>query len=683
MPYRGDKTLDSLLRAARIDRSADQIRDLVRGVLAAPEPLDGDAWMAMVGAPLDAGLRAELRALKTELAGQPFGPAAPVATADRLAALRARLSADGLSGFFVPHDDEYRNEYLPARAERLAFATGFTGSAGSAVVTLDKAALFADGRYTLQARDQSPAALFDHKDIPADSPLDWAAANLKSGDRIGYDPWLHSAGWVEAATKRLSAAGITLAPVASNPLDAVWTDQPPAPLSPFVVQPAQYAGRDSADKRAALAKAAGKPVLLTRPDSIAWLLNIRGGDVPHTPLPLSYAILEADGRVQLFCDMRKLTPEVAAALGPDVDVAPLAAITPALAALGAAKAAVRVEKDSAPAALVNALAGAEIENAADPCQLPKAIKTAAELEGSRAAHIRDGVAVTRFLAWLDTAAAKGGLTEIGASDKLFAFRAEGALFKDTSFDTIAGSGPNGAIVHYRAMPESDRTLGRDEIFLLDSGAQYQDGTTDITRTVILGTPSPEMKDRYTRVLKGHIAVDAAKFPPGTTGAALDPLARSALWAAGLDFAHGTGHGVGSYLSVHEGPQGIHRRTTQVLEAGMIVSNEPGYYKTGAYGIRIENLVAVTAPQPVPGGESPMMGMETLTLVPFDLALVDKALLTRDETAWLDAYHARVRATLMPLIKDTMPDAAATRAWLTRATVPVDQYQPKTGHKPKL
>jgi len=583
----------------------------------------------------------------------------------RLDALRAEMARQGLDGFIVPHADEFQNEYLPPSAERLAWITGFTGSAGAAVILKDKAAAFTDGRYTIQIREQVDAGLFDIRHITDEPPKDWVAEHLGEGGRLGYDPWLHTERALETWRKAAEKAGGELVAVEHNPLDAVWTDRPSAPAAPIAAHGEEFAGESSAAKRErvakALAEAGADSAVITAPDSIAWLLNIRGGDVAHTPLPLSFAILYATGRVEWFVDPAKVGADLAGHLGDDVTVRGADEFEGALWALGNN----RVLADPAgTAALVFerlGKAGAQIIRADDPCQLPKARKNRVEIEGMRAAHRRDGAALTRFLAWLAAEAPKGGVGEIAAADKLEAFRFEGEHITDLSFRTISGSGPNGAIVHYTVTPDSDRTLGTGELYLVDSGGQYRDGTTDVTRTVAIGEPTAEMRDRFTRVLKGHIGIATVRFPDGTTGSHLDILARQALWQAGLDYDHGTGHGVGSYLGVHEGPQRISKIANSVaLKPGMIVSNEPGYYKAGAYGIRIENLVCVTALE-IEGAEKPMLGFETLTLAPIDLALVDPALLTSPETEWLNAYHARVREALIPLVDE------ATAAWLAGAT----------------
>ena len=586
----------------------------------------------------------------------------------RLDAVRAELKKQGLDGFIVPHADEFQNEYLPPSAERLTWLTGFTGSAGVAVVLAEKAAAFTDGRYTLQIKEQVDAALYDIRHIKDEPPKDWVAENLPEGGRLGYDPWLHTEKSLEVWRKAAEKAGGELVAAESNPLDAVWADRPQAPAAPVAPHDLAFTGESSQDKRKrigeTLKEKGADTAIITAPDSVAWLLNVRGGDVNHTPLPLSFAILYADGRAEWFIDPAKTESGLTEHLGDEVTLRSYDEFEPALWALGNS----RVLADpAATAALVFerlGKAGAKIVKDSDPCQLPKACKNKVEIDGARAAHRRDGVALTRFLAWLAAEAPKGGLSEIAAADRLRSYRDEGENIRDLSFRTISGSGPNSAVVHYSVTPESDRMLGGGELYLIDSGAQYLDGTTDVTRTVAIGDPTPEMRDRFTRVLKGHIAIATAHFPEGTSGSQLDILARHALWQAGLDYDHGTGHGVGSYLGVHEGPQRISKIPNKVaLKPGMIVSNEPGYYKEGAWGIRIENLVCVTQVE-IAGAEKDMLGFETLTLAPIDRNLVEESLLSAAETEWLNAYHARVKETLGPLVDKK------TAKWLAAATQPI-------------
>jgi Xaa-Pro aminopeptidase len=588
--------------------------------------------------------------------------------APRLAALRAELAARGLDGFLVPRADEFQGEYVPKRAERLAWLTGFTGSAGMAVVLMEKAAVFVDGRYTLQVRNQTDTSLFETLDIMNEGPANWIEANLPKGARLGYDPWLHTQGAVERLKQAAERAGAQLVALESNPLDAAWPDQPEPPRARAVPHAIELAGETSGSKRTRLAedlkKRSADAAILTLPDSVCWLLNIRGADVPHTPFALAFAILNADATVDLFLDAKKRSPELLRHLGNEVHLHAPEEFGPALDALKGKIA--LADPVWAASAIFQRLdkAGAKIVRSPDLCQLPKACKNAAELDGTRRAHIRDGQALTRFLAWFAREAPKGQLTEIDTVEKLESFRAATGALKDVSFDSISGAGPHGAIVHYRVTKKTNRRIENGQLFLIDSGAQFVDGTTDVTRTVAVGTPTAEMCDRFTRVLKGHIQLALARFPEGTTGAQLDAFARRPLWEAGLDYGHGTGHGVGSYLSVHEGPQSISSRgTLQALKPGMICSNEPGYYKTGEYGIRIENLVVVRPPAEIAGGEKPMLGFETITMAPIDLNCVEPAMLTPEEKSWLNAYHERVREAVAPAFADD----AKGRAWLEQAT----------------
>ncbi|MFP6746303.1 MAG: aminopeptidase P family protein [Alphaproteobacteria bacterium] len=585
--------------------------------------------------------------------------------AGRLAALRGEMAARGLDGFLVGMADQYQNEYVPPQAQRIAWLTGFTGSAGMVVVLKDKAAAFTDGRYTLQIAEQVDGELYQCLHITDSPPTDWIGENLPGDGKLGIDSWLFTELGVARFRAAAEAAGGELRAVDDNPLDAVWPDQPAAPMALVVPHGLAFAGEASTAKRARLAAALkGDAVVITAPDSIAWLLNIRGGDVAHSPLPLSLAILHGDGRVELFLDAAKREEGLADHLGNAVSMQPTEAFPGALDALAGKL--VRADPGLTASWVFERLgaAGATIERGPDPCQLPKAIKNEVELAGARAAHGRDGAALSRFLHWLSVFAPRGEIDEMAAEAQLEKFRRDGEHFKDLSFPTITGSGANGAIVHYRVTGESNRRLRPGEFYLVDSGAQYLDGTTDVTRTVAIGGVSEEMRDRFTRVLKGHIAIATSRFPKGTTGGQLDVLARHALWQAGLDFDHGTGHGVGSYLNVHEGPHSISKRQqTQDLRPGMVVSNEPGYYKTGAYGIRIENLLAVREAD-IPGAERAMLEFETLTLVPIDRHAISVELLTETEKTWLNAYHQRVYDALSPRLDDP------TREWLDEATQPI-------------
>jgi len=588
---------------------------------------------------------------------------------DRLKALREELARRRLDGFVVPLTDEHMSEYVGAYARRLAWLTGFEGSAGSAVVLPAEAAIFVDGRYTLQVREQVSAARYSFESVPGTSIAEWLARHAPDGARIGYDPWLHTRGWVKAARAALATKGAELVAVETNPIDAIWIDRPQPSAARLVVQPDALAGRGSAEKRADiaawLAERGADAVVLSALDSIAWTFNIRGRDVACTPVALAYALVTADGGADLFVAPEKLDEAVIAHLGDSVRRHPRAAFAAYLARFAGKT--VAADPERAVAAIFEALeaAGARVIEARDPAVLAKAIKNPAEIAGHRAAQARDGAALARFLHWLSVEAPKGELTELSAAAKLQAFREATGVLRDLSFDTISAAGPHAASPHYHVTPASNRAIRPNEIYLVDSGGQYADGTTDITRTIIVGTPSAEMKDRFTRVLRGHIALARARFPRGTRGGQLDTLARQYLWEAGLDYAHGTGHGVGAYLSVHEGPQRIATfgGGDEPLQPGMIVSNEPGYYKAGAYGIRIENLVLIV-PCPIDGAEQEMLGFETLSFAPIDRALIDPGQMSAAERAWLDAYHADVARIVAPQLE------GEAKAWLIAATRPL-------------
>jgi Xaa-Pro aminopeptidase len=592
------------------------------------------------------------------------------ASAPRVAALRTELARRNLTGFVVPRSDRHQNEYVPASEERLAWLTGFTGSAGTAIVMMERAVLFVDGRYTLQAREQVDASLFTVGHSVETPPDKWIETNLTASDRLGYDPWLHTVESAEKLAKACAAAGATLVAVEPDLIDTLWAHRPPPPLGAVTLHDLRFAGETAESKlariRAELVKLRAAALVVSDPHAVAWAFNIRGADVAHTPLPLAFAIVPSEGRPSLFVDGRKLSNDVRHHLEALADIREPADFVRTLGALGQQKKTVRLDQATAADALARLVTthGGKVARGADPIARMKAVKNEVEMSGARAAHVRDGAAVTRFLAWLDREAATGKLTEIDAVAALESFRRDTGLLKDVSFPTIAGAGPDGAIVHYRVTTSTNRVVAPGELFLVDSGGQYEDGTTDITRTVAIGEPTAEMRDRFTRVLKGHIAIACAVFPDGTTGAQLDSFARQFLWAAGLEFDHGTGHGVGSYLSVHEGPARISKLGTTALERGMILSNEPGYYKTGGFGIRIENLVLVVAAAEVPGAERKLNAFETLTLAPIDRRLVIPDMLTSEETAWLDRYHARVAQTLSPLVD------SETRAWLKAATRPI-------------
>lgn len=586
--------------------------------------------------------------------------------AERIEALRAALRETAVDGFVVPRADEHQSEYVPADAERLAWLTGFTGSAGTALILIESAALVVDGRYTLQAPEQVDTGVVTVVPLAESTAETWIADNLKRDQVLGYDPWLHTPDGVARLERAAVKAGGSVRPV-PNLVDAVWAGRPKPPAGPVVPHPQAFAGESVADKlarvRTALAEGGCDALVISDPHNLAWAFNLRGSDVGHTPLALGYAILPREGRARLFLVSPNVDPALRTALAPVAEILSRADLDDGLGSLSGVR--VRVDAATGAVALKEKIeaAGGTADIGKDPITGMKAVKNAAEIEGARAAHMRDGASVVRFLAWLDGAAAAGGLSEIAAVEALEDFRAAGGDLRDVSFPTISGSGPNGAIVHYRVTRASDRTVRAGELFLIDSGAQYPDGTTDITRTVAVGEPTDAMRERFTRVLKGHIAIARAVFPKGTTGAQIDAFARAPLWQAGLDFDHGTGHGVGAFLSVHEGPQRIAKTGTVALEPGMILSNEPGYYAPGAYGIRIENLVLVE-PRAIPGGERPMLGFETLTLAPYDRRLIRTDLLEPEERTWIDAHHARVRDTLAPLVD------AGTRVWLDRATAPL-------------
>jgi Xaa-Pro aminopeptidase len=591
----------------------------------------------------------------------------PETAAPRLAALRAAMAASGVDAFLVPRADAHQGENVAPRDERLAWLTSFTGSAGLAAVTAERAAIFVDGRYRLQVKAQVDLDCFEPMRHPEDKPADWLAEALPGGGRVGFDPWLHTAKDIATLEEALERRQIALVRVA-NLVDEVWHDQPPPPAEPIVPHAVELAGRDSADKRATLARGLVErdiaAAVLTLPDSITWLLNVRGSDIPRTPVPLAFGILHADGRVALFADPARADAGTRAHLGPEVELVAPQGFGPALDALTGR---VAVDEASAPVWVADRLAAAgkaEVVRERDPCILPKACKTDAEIAGARAAHLRDGAAMAEFLAWLDATAPEGGLTEIDVVRKLEAIRTAIGRLRDIAFETICGAGPHGAIVHYRVSEDSNRRVAPGELLLVDSGAQYLDGTTDITRTVAVGPVPPQAVRPFTLVLKGLIATSRLAWPPGLAGRDIDAVARVALWRAGLDYDHGTGHGVGAYLGVHEGPQSLSRRGLEPLQPGMIVSIEPGCYREDAFGIRTENLAVVRAPAVPEGGEREMLGFETLTLAPIDRRLIDRALLEPAERAWLDAYHARVAVMLTPLVE---PETAR---WLKAACQPL-------------
>lgn len=588
----------------------------------------------------------------------------------RLAALREELKRQGLDGFVVPICDEHMSEYIGAYAQRLEWLTGFGGSAGAAVVLSDRAAIFVDGRYTIQVRDQVDGRLFEYVGTAQQSVAEWLGANAADGSVIGYDAWLHTRDWVKQAAGKLAKSGASLKAVASNPVDAVWHDQPARPDAIMKPHGLEYAGRDAGEKRGDIARWLTEEKLdaavITALDSVAWVFNVRGGDVTHTPVTLSYGVVHKDGSADLYVAPEKVTDDLRAHLGNQVALHGYDSFPAGLDALSGK--AVAVDPERAVAAIFSRLetAGAKIVARRDPSVLPRAMKNETEIAGHRAAQARDGAAVSRFLHWLSIAGPAGGQTELSAAAKLLEFREATGKLIDTSFDTISGASSNGAICHYRVSEETNLPIVMDSLYLVDSGGQYLDGTTDITRTIAIGTPTSEMKRRFTQVLKGHIALATIRFPKGTTGGQLDTLARQFLWADGVDYAHGTGHGVGSFLAVHEGPQRIAAFGGQgePLRPGMICSNEPGYYKAGEFGIRIENLVLVE-PLAIDGAELDMLGFETLTFAPIDRTCIDPQLLSPAELAWLNAYHAKVMDIVAPQLDG---DALA---WLEQACAPID------------
>ncbi|MCO6185660.1 aminopeptidase P family protein [Rhizobium sp. L1K21] len=602
--------------------------------------------------------------------------ASPENAAPRIKVLRAVMPDLGIDGLLVPRADEFQGEYVPASSERLAWITGFTGSAGVALICQDQAIVFVDGRYTTQVAAQTDPAIFSAGDLINQPPAKWLEDNARSGFRLGLDPWLHTPDEIRKLSKALEEKGGEVILLKDNPIDLIWHDRPAPPNGAISIQPSDLAGELATKKLAKLAADLHEKkldaVLICDPSSVAWAFNIRGSDVPHTPHPLARAIVNVDGSAELFIDRAKLGIEEEAYLTQIATLLPPSALEETLQNLAKNGAAILIDPAITPYALVEEIEknGGKLKEGNDPCALPRAIKTKAEQEGSRRAHLQDGAAMVEFLYWLDQQAPTT-ITEIEAAQKLEACRksvgerAQNPL-KDISFDTISGAGSNGAIIHYRVTTATNRKLEPGSLYLVDSGGQYQNGTTDITRTVAIGAVGEDERRFFTLVLKGMIAISMARFPVGTRGVDLDPLARIALWKAGADYGHGTGHGVGSYLSVHEGPQRISRAAMQILHPGMILSNEPGYYRPGAFGIRIENLIVVTEAEAIEGGETAMHGFETLTWCPIDRRLVMTELLTREELQWLDSYHAQTRENLLPFI-----DAPEIRAWLESATASFD------------
>lgn len=662
-----DGRLKDALASFGLEKTIYEIDDLLKGILAAPIGHDPDGWLDLLAPAEAADLRKLLKERLLRLRAMPDPDDQPIAY--RLEQFREALTAVNLDGFIQPLTDKHRNEYIPAAAQRLSWLTGFTGSAGTVIIMRDRAVMFVDGRYTVQAEQQLDGDLFERAHLIQNPPATWLSKHLTTGQRFGYDPELHVKAEIERLSKATDKAGAMLVPVPENPVDGVWSTRPPMPIAPLASLDDAYTGEASGDKRQRLGKKVAESgadvALICAPDSIAWLLNIRGGDVPFNPLTLAFALLHRDGAVEIFLDKRKLRPRQH--LGNAVAMQPLNHLDDSLELLGKAGKSVLIDPAWTNVKLTQQLAaaGAKLIEGNEPCILAKACKNAVEIEGARNAQRRDGAAVTRFLCWLDDAIAGGNeVTELDAAAALEAERRKDPLYRGPSFDTISAAGPNAALAHYRVTVDSNRMLERGSLYLVDSGGQYPDATTDITRTVAIGTPTDEMRRHFTLVLKGHIALDRALFPMGTSGAQLDVLARHPLWQAGLDFDHGTGHGVGSYLCVHEGPARIAKSGTVALKPGMILSNEPGYYQPGGYGIRIENLVTIIEAEMPEGGERQLLGFENLTRAPLDRKLIDISMLNDEEHAWVDAYHALVRQDLGALL-----DGAA-KGWMNRATEPL-------------
>ena len=678
MKYKGDANLEELLKGAGETRSLEEVKATLKGILAAPEDIAGPTlWLTLFKTGSSAEVAQQLTALKEELADHQ-----ETFHQDRLADMRAEMAKRGIDGFYVPRADEYHGEYVPARSDRLDWVTGFTGSAGAAVVLKDKAGFFTDGRYTLQARKQVNKKNFDicstasdQQPTPTMKPTEWIEKNLPKGAKLGVDPWIQSANEVKDIKAAVEKAGGTIVFVDSNPLDAAWKGRPDAPISPVVPQPLQYAGVSSSGKRKNLASAlkekGADALVVALPEETCWLLNVRGGDVPCTPFALSYSIAHNDGSVDWFIDKRKITEGIDKWTGPDVRIHDLSEFQASLTALAKQGKKVWVDPGTAPIKAQNIVAdnGGTVCAERSPLQMMKAIKNNVEIKGMADCHIRDGAALTRYMAAISEPGAAAKFDEISASDLLEKYRAEGDKFRGLSFDTISGAGGNGAIIHYHSTPETSQPLNAGPVYLVDSGGQYLDGTTDVTRTLAVSSPSAEMKENFTRVLKGHIQVAMAEFPEGTTGDKLDEKARASLKEVGLDYAHGTGHGVGSYLSVHEGPCSISSANSTVpLKTGMILSNEPGYYKEGAYGIRLESLVTVVDTGRKDADGKNLLAFKTLTMAPIDRNMVEPSLLTADELKWLNSYHAEVQQKLLPLLEKD-PRAIA---YLKKATAPIQK-----------
>ena len=591
-------------------------------------------------------------------------------TALRLSLLRAEMKKQKLTAFLIPRQDEFQGEYVADYADRMKWLTGFAGSWGIAIATLTDAAIFVDGRYTLQVREQVDTKIYKQQHLMENPPAKWIEQHLKKGDKLGFDPWLTTHAEAERLANACAAVGAKFIPVGTNLIDAIWDNQPPRPGAQIFLQPQQFTGRSAADKleelSVSLAKSGADATILAEPASVSWLFNIRGSDVPYTPVVCAYALVRRKGKAEIFLDPAKVPEDVRESLATLCTFRKPAEIGKSLTAHGRRKGITLLDPATVPEGIYAILKSAKgaIRSGTDPSAMPRAQKNKTEQEGSRAAHVRDGAAMVKFLHWLEREAPAGQLNEWTIAEELKQYRKQTNLLMDLSFSTIAAAGPNAAIPHYHVNASNSRPLAQNEIVLIDSGGQYRDGTTDITRTTYVGIPTEEVKDRFTRVLKGMIQISLLRFPKGTSGAHIDAIARAALWKAGLDYDHGTGHGVGSYLSVHEGPARISKAGSVPLQPGMILSNEPGYYKSGDFGIRIENLLLVTPPEMIADGDREMMGFETLTLCPIDRRLIETRLLTRDEIEWLDHYHARVWREIRPLVD------GPTANWLTKACAPL-------------
>ncbi|EGR0315947.1 aminopeptidase P family protein [Vibrio parahaemolyticus] len=589
-------------------------------------------------------------------------------TLSRVNAIREWLAQHNIDALLIPHEDEYLGEYVPAHNERLHWLTGFTGSAGAAVITQDKAAIFVDGRYTVQVTKQVPNELFEYRHLIEEPALDWIQDNLTANASVAIDPRMHSSAWLDMAQAKL-AGKLELNILSSNPIDALWHDRPAPVVSDVRLMPTQAVGQSSESKRKEIAqlvaKAGADSAVITALDSICWLLNVRGLDVSRLPVLLSHAILHADSSVEYFLDPARLPAEFAAHVGTGVTVHHPEALQSRLEAMSGKKVLLDPTISNAWFKLVLQNAGASVIAAADPCLMPKAAKNEVEIAGMKACHIRDGVAMSKFLCWLDAEVAAGNLhDEATLADRLETFRKEDPTLMDLSFDTISAAGGNAAMCHYNHenQPEPGK-LELNTLYLVDSGGQYLDGTTDITRTIAIGQPSAEMIKQFTLALKGHIGVARARFPKGTRGYQIDTLARQHLWAEGYDYDHGTGHGVGHFLSVHEGPASISKKQIDVpLTEGMVLSNEPGYYRADAFGIRIENLELVV--ETPTNGDFPVLSFESLTRCPIDKRNINVDMLTRPELAWLNDYHQKVWEQISPLVEGEVKE------WLREATLPL-------------